>query len=104
MDQILEQARTIYEGEIDFKGQQLAELLTYALLTISGIIAFLAGFVTQNIYQTLYIGLGGTALTFLVVVPPWPYYNQNPQPWLPAKTGKSALDGVSIEVDGKKIS
>ncbi|KAK5119936.1 hypothetical protein LTR85_007012 [Meristemomyces frigidus] len=104
MDQLIEQARTIYEGEIDFAGQRLSEFLTHALLTISGVIAFLAGFATQDIYQTLYIGLGGTALTFLVVVPPWPFYNQHPQPWLPVRTGRSALDGVSIEVDGKKLS
>lgn len=88
----------------DFHGQKLSELLTYALLSLAGVIAFLVGFVTQNIYQTLYIGLGGTALTFLVVVPPWPFYNQHPQPWLPSRTGRSALDGVSIEVDGKKVS
>ncbi|KAK5134819.1 hypothetical protein LTR08_006051 [Meristemomyces frigidus] len=104
MDQLLEQARTVYEGEIDFEGQRLAELLTYALLSISGVVAFLAGFVTQDIYQTLYIGLGGTALTFLAVVPPWPFFNQHPQPWLRAKTGPGALQGFNIEVDGQKVS
>ena len=119
MDQLLEQARTIYEGEIvrflnflclttylkltrlqDFKGQQTAEYISTGLLTISGILAFLVGFLNQNIYQTLYIGLGGTALTFLIVVPPWPFFNQNPPPWLPAKTGNAALaHGISVEVD-----
>merc|ERR1711939_723385 len=95
MDQLLEQARTVWEGEIDFEGQKLAELLTYA---------FLSGYFTQNIYNTLYTGLGGTALTFLLVVPPWPFYNQHPQPWLPPKTGRQAWQGVSIEVNGKKVS
>ena len=125
MDQILEQARSIYEGEIvcppkavsnqpqlaitydlqDFAGQRLAEQISTVLLCISGALAFLVGFITQNIYQTLYIGLGGTALTFLIVVPPWPFFNQQPQPWLPPKTGRGALtQGISVEVDGKKIS
>lgn len=118
MDQLLEQARSIYEGEIvilllryftmsqeltrsqDFKGQQLAENISTALLTISGILAFLVGFINQNIYHTLYIGLGGTALTFLIVVPPWPFFNQSPQPWLPPKTGNAALThGISVNVD-----
>ncbi|KAI6812701.1 hypothetical protein KC367_g6619 [Hortaea werneckii] len=104
MEQLLEQARTVLEGEIDFEGQKLAELLTYAILSISGVVAFFAGYFTQNIYNTLYTGLGGTALTFLLVVPPWPFYNQHPQPWLPPKTGRQAWQGVSIEVDGKKVS
>lgn len=91
-------------GLQDFEGQRLAEYLTYGLLSLAGVIAFLVGFTTQNIYQTLYIGLGGTALTFLVVVPPWPFFNQHPQPWLPPRTGRGALQGVGIEVDGKKVS
>ncbi|KAK0291732.1 hypothetical protein LTR91_010438 [Friedmanniomyces endolithicus] len=110
MDQLLDQARSIWEGEIDFEGQRLADLLTYALLSLSGAIAFLVGFSTQNIYQTLYIGLGGTALTFLAVVPPWPFYNQHPLPWLQARdTGRVALgtlglEGISVEVDGQRVS
>lgn len=89
----------------DFAGQRLAEQISTVLLSVSGILAFLVGFITQNVYQTLYIGLGGTALTFLVVVPPWPFYNQQPQPWLPPRTGREALaQGISIEVDGKKVS
>jgi signal peptidase complex subunit 1 len=139
MEAILDQARTLWEGEIvrpvplsplyqpphaptppisksptprsslpnilqDFAGQRLAESLTYVLLTLTGIAAFLAGFSTQNIHHILYLGLGGTALTFLVVVPPWPFFNQKPLPWLPARSGAGAgLQGVEIEVDGKKV-
>jgi signal peptidase complex subunit 1 len=89
----------------DFAGQALAERLSTLLLSISGLLAFLVGYSTQNIYQTLYVGLGGTALTFLVVVPPWPFFNQAPQPWLPARTGRAAqLQGISVEVDGKRVS
>ena len=118
MDDLLEQARTIYEGEIvrpnlppssqpgfythiatqDFTGQRLAETLSTALLSLSGLLAFIVGYVTQNIWQTLYVGLGGTAVTFLVVVPPWPFFNKNPLPWLPARTGRGALaQGIVVE-------
>ena len=38
-------------------------------------------------------------LTTLVVVPPWPIYNQNPERWL-----RSELAGRGIEVDGKKVA
>ncbi|KAF2484476.1 microsomal signal peptidase 12 kDa subunit-domain-containing protein [Neohortaea acidophila] len=107
MDQILEQARSIYEGEIDFQGQRLAELLQNLLLSISGVIAFLVGFTTQNIIHSLYIGLGGTALTFLIVVPPWPWYNQKAEAFLPPKKHKAAStdrrDLKGIDVQGLKL-
>jgi signal peptidase complex subunit 1 len=54
----------------------------------------------QDILLTVYIGLAGTALTFLAVVPPWPFYNKNPEPWLsPYKLNPN----VSIDVDGQKV-
>lgn len=65
------------------------------------ILAFILGLVQQNVYITLWVGLGGTALAFLMVVPPWPIYNENPENWLPSRNG---LAGTGIEVDGKKIN
>lgn len=96
----------------DFKGQALADFLTTALLVLSGIVSFFAGWATQNVYTTLYVGLGGTALTFLAVVPPWPVYNKNPLPWLPAKTAprvggtRADLRGIDLgglNVDGQRM-
>lgn len=55
---------------------------------------------TQDIRLSLYIGLAGTALTFLVVVPPWPFFNKNPEGWLPPH---KATSGISIDVDGQKV-
>lgn len=134
MDALLDRARDIYEGEIvslppttptptpiphtnshlppqDFRGQSLADFLTTFLLVATGVVAFIIGFTTQDIYKTLYIGLGGTALTFLLVVPQWPFYNKKPEPWLPARVPKAGsagarnvdLGGVQIEVDGKRV-
>ena len=37
----------------------------------------------QDIKLAVYLGLGGTAATFLLVVPPWPFFNKNPVKWLP---------------------
>ncbi|KAF1998890.1 microsomal signal peptidase 12 kDa subunit [Amniculicola lignicola CBS 123094] len=99
MDQILDQARDVFEGQIDFEGQRLAELITNVLLGAAGIIAFFVGFMAQDIKLTLYIGLGGTALTFLAVVPPWPLYNKDPEDWLPGH----AVSGINIDVDGKQV-
>jgi hypothetical protein len=36
-DQLLEKARNVAEGQIDFEGQKLAELLSTALLAIVGV-------------------------------------------------------------------
>ncbi|KAF2457153.1 microsomal signal peptidase 12 kDa subunit-domain-containing protein [Lineolata rhizophorae] len=118
-DAVLEKARDLFEGQIvstpppgdghaglmaasqDFEGQRLAELITTVVLTLTGIAAFLVGYVTQDIYQTLRIGLGGTALTFLLVVPPWPFFNSHSVNWLPPR---GSVAGFDIEVDGKKVS
>lgn len=88
------------------KGQSLVETLSTALLTITGILAFLTGYTTQDIYNTLYIGLGGTALTFLICVPPWPWYNSNPLPFLPGRSTGADAGGWGeggIVVDGKRV-
>ncbi|KAF2238521.1 microsomal signal peptidase 12 kDa subunit [Viridothelium virens] len=100
-DQLLEKVQDVLEGQIDFEGQRLAELLTTGVLSATGAIAFILGFVLQDIRLSLWTGLGGTALTFLIVVPPWPFFKQHPLQWLPAQ---GQTGGISIEVDGKKVS
>ncbi|EKG16101.1 hypothetical protein MPH_06667 [Macrophomina phaseolina MS6] len=113
-DALLEKARDIFEGQIDFDGQRLAELLTTALLTTAGvspiltailpasvpdstqIVAFVVGYSTQDIALALWILLAGAALTFVAVVPPWPFFNKNPVDWLPAQS--TGLHGVEVEV------
>lgn len=123
MDALLEPLRDIWEGQIvsnvqpkhtsppriltilqDFKGQSLAEFLSTALLTLTGCLAFLAGFITQDIYKTLYLGLGGTAFTFLIVVPQWPFYNQKPEPWLPARVQRTSGTRQPVDLGGVQIS
>lgn len=49
------------------------------------LIALVVGFIQQDIYLTMWIGLAGTLLVMLLVVPPWPFFNQHPQPWLGSK-------------------
>ncbi|KAL8799904.1 MAG: hypothetical protein Q9200_007417 [Gallowayella weberi] len=100
-DQLLQQAQDLLEGQIDFEGQKLTELVSTILLAITGFLAFALGFAQNNIWITLWVGLGGTALTFFIVVPPWPIFNENPENWLQANSG---ISGAGIEVDGKKIN
>lgn len=63
------------------------------------LIAFLTGYITQNITYTLWTGVAGTLLAFVAIVPPWPFFNKNTPKWLPAKHG---LGGISVQVDGRK--
>jgi signal peptidase complex subunit 1 len=53
--------------------------------------------------MSLYVGLVGTALTFLVVVPPWPFFNKNPEGWLPARNATTTASNLNIDVDGQKV-
>ncbi|KAI9897573.1 hypothetical protein N3K66_007429 [Trichothecium roseum] len=85
-EQVLDKMRDVVEGEIDFDGQRRSEIIATLFLALSGLIAFNVGYAKEDIKLAIYIGLGGTALTFLLAVPPWPFYNRNPVKWLPAGT------------------
>lgn len=63
--------------------------------------ALIVGYTLQDIYVTLWVGLFGTLVTFLVVVPPWGIYKRAPVQWL---KGESGLAGIGIVVDGKKVN
>ncbi|KAL9075174.1 MAG: hypothetical protein Q9161_001860 [Pseudevernia consocians] len=100
-DELVQQAQELFEGQIDFEGQKQTELISTVLLAVSGLFAFILGFALQNIYVTLWTGLGGAVITFLVVVPPYPFYNKSPERWLQSGSG---VAGSGIEVDGKIIN
>ncbi|KAI1431598.1 microsomal signal peptidase 12kDa subunit [Xylaria sp. CBS 124048] len=102
-DQLLEKVRDVVDGQIDFEGQKLAELLTTTILSIVGAITFLVGFFLQDIALALRMGLAGTALTFLVVVPPWPFFNRHPVKWLPVGGSPAPHTRRNIVIDGKMM-
>jgi len=69
----------------------------------------MAGYTTNNIQYTLWTGLAGTLLTFVLVVPPWPFFNTSPPKWLAARAsggggatgaqdfkGMEGLEGVDL--------
>lgn len=59
----------------------------YGDANMTQLIAFNVGYTTQDIAMTIKIGLAGTLLTSLIVVPPWPFFKKNPFKWLPVGTG-----------------
>ncbi|KAI7863909.1 microsomal signal peptidase 12kDa subunit [Spinellus fusiger] len=74
------------ECSIDFKGQQLADTVTHASLTVFSGVALLAGYASQSLRLTLGMLGVGVLMTLLLVLPPWPMYNQTPLPWLNKST------------------
>ncbi len=64
-------------------------------------VAFVVGYLQQDIYLTLWIGLTGSVMTVLVVVPPWPACNRHPELWL--RSGKTGTSQADIVVAGRKV-
>ncbi|OQD70449.1 hypothetical protein PENDEC_c023G07101 [Penicillium decumbens] len=102
MDELLAPLQDAFEGQIDFHGQRLAEILSTVLLIISGAVSFVVGYIYKDIHLTLWIGLAGTLFTGLAVIPPWPIYNQNPERWLNSTDGKANTPRVLV--DGVKVA
>lgn len=67
------------------------------------IISFLVGYLQQDIKLAVFVALGGTALTFLIVVPPWPFYNKNPVNWLPVRGAPPVSVPQNLVIDEKAI-
>ncbi|EEP79300.1 predicted protein [Uncinocarpus reesii 1704] len=101
MDEILGPLQDIFEGQIDFHGQWLAEILTNVLLVVFGAIGFIAGYIYQDVFVTVLIGAVGVLVTIFVVVPPWPIYNKHPEPWL--VPGLGGVRGGGIVVGDAKV-
>lgn len=74
-----------FEFPIDFKGQEKADKLAIILVYSSVVIALLAGLLTQNLTILFGVYAGSLIVTLAIVVPPYPFYKQNPPQWLQVK-------------------
>ncbi|KAI9091864.1 microsomal signal peptidase 12 kDa subunit-domain-containing protein [Phlyctochytrium arcticum] len=90
------------EKEMDFIGQRDAERYIHGLLTLSGVVAFLAGFILQSLNVALVILLGGTVLTSLICVPAWPMFRSHPIIFLP-KVEEPDDESDDEGGEGKKV-
>ncbi|KAF6720776.1 Signal peptidase complex subunit 1 [Oryzias melastigma] len=68
---------------MDYKGQKLAEQIFQGIILISAVIGFVYGLIVEQFGWTVYIVLGGFAVSCLLTLPPWPMYRKNPLPWQP---------------------
>ncbi|GAA94046.1 uncharacterized protein L969DRAFT_92978 [Mixia osmundae IAM 14324] len=66
LNDLVDQAKSRFEGKIDFNGQKQAERYLQVLLISFGVIAFLVGFTLQNLLLTFGIFAGGLLVSLLV--------------------------------------
>jgi signal peptidase complex subunit 1 len=72
------------------------------LLICFQVVCFIIGYILQDITLALKVGLAGTALVFLVIVPPWPFFNRHPVKWLPIGGGSAVTSThQNVVVDEK---
>ncbi|XP_062254294.1 signal peptidase complex subunit 1 [Platichthys flesus] len=71
-------------SHMDYKGQKLAEQIFQGIILISAVIGFVYGMIIEQFGWTVYIVLGGFAVSCVLTLPPWPMYRQNPLSWQPA--------------------
>lgn len=69
------------------------------LLIRDQMISVVVGFVFEDIFITLWTGLGLTLAIMFLIVPPWPMYNRHPVRWL----GSSVLPAGGISIGGKRL-
>ncbi|XP_018589510.1 signal peptidase complex subunit 1 [Scleropages formosus] len=69
---------------MDYKGQKLAEQIFQGIILVSAVIGFIYGLIVEQFGWTVYIVLGGFAISCLLTLPPWPMYRRHPLTWQPA--------------------
>ncbi|XP_034022857.1 signal peptidase complex subunit 1 [Thalassophryne amazonica] len=87
---------------MDYKGQKLAEQIFQGIILISAVIGFIYGLIIQQFGWTVYIVLGGFAVSCLLTLPPWPMYRKNPLSWQPAMPESSGESSQKPQENIKK--
>ncbi|CAG8490085.1 3663_t:CDS:2 [Ambispora gerdemannii] len=80
-----------FEWAIDFEGQKRAEYLYQSIILAFALIGFVVGFQLQSLLLSFQIFAGGVALSALLVLPPWSFYNSHPVQWLEEKKNTTEI-------------
>lgn len=76
MSQVLQEISKQLVFPIDYPSQQKLTDRTHYLIILSGIIAFIYGYIKQSIYQLLISYVIGILITGLIIIPSYPMYNK----------------------------
>ncbi|KIM30697.1 hypothetical protein M408DRAFT_66415 [Serendipita vermifera MAFF 305830] len=82
------QLQTLYEGKIDFFGQDAVDRWTRVALSIFASLAFVVGLALQSLKMSFAVFGGGVLLVLVLAVPPWPYLNRFPVAWTQIESKK----------------
>ncbi|KAF5395811.1 Signal peptidase complex subunit 1 [Paragonimus heterotremus] len=66
---------------MDYKGQQRAEWCMNIIMVTFFLIAFPLGYYKEMLSVSVYTLLAGTALSAIIVLPPWPCFRRHPLKW-----------------------
>ncbi|KZP22934.1 microsomal signal peptidase [Athelia psychrophila] len=72
-----------FEGKIDFVGQKTVDDISRIALIVITVVSFIVGFALQSLSVTFAIFGGSSLVLILLLLPPWPMFNQHPVKWLP---------------------
>ncbi|KTW32543.1 uncharacterized protein T551_00028 [Pneumocystis jirovecii RU7] len=87
----MKKLKKLMYGYIDYEGQTTSEILANVIVVVFSIIAYIVGFLLQNLIITLYIFVIGILVSLLIIIPPWSIYNTHPIKWYqPLKSQKKA--------------
>mmetsp|Transcript_7352 Transcript_7352/g.12185 ORF Transcript_7352/g.12185 Transcript_7352/m.12185 type:complete len:81 (-) Transcript_7352:175-417(-) len=67
---------------MDYEGQKLSELLFHIFILTFGGVGWVVGYFAQNFTYVFYAWAFGTAISVVLCVPDWPFYNRHPVKWL----------------------
>ncbi|AXA51001.1 signal peptidase complex subunit 1 [Malassezia restricta] len=72
----------VFQGNIDFQGQALAEYLLHRVMIVSAVVAFITGYIRQDLSLCYQIVGAGLLVCVLLCIPPWPAYKRYHVKWL----------------------
>ncbi|KAJ8900710.1 hypothetical protein NDN08_000011 [Rhodosorus marinus] len=82
---------------MDLKGQQRSERYFVILMTAVTAVAFLAGYVVQDLRISMAVFTGGVVVGFIVSMPNWPIYKVDPLVWAKAEPPVSEHSDATSE-------
>uniref|UniRef100_A0A6U3TG41 Signal peptidase complex subunit 1 n=1 Tax=Octactis speculum TaxID=3111310 RepID=A0A6U3TG41_9STRA len=66
---------------MDYDGQRLAEMMYYWITIAFGAFGWIWGYVEKDFKFTMYSWGVGVAISVVLCVPDWPWFNRNPVEW-----------------------
>jgi len=67
---------------MDYQGQRLAELMFYWIILSFGAVGWIIGYFQQDFMVVFKFWLVGVAISVVLCVPDWPFFNKHPVQWL----------------------